>query len=298
MRPVRALGTLLAAAAAALLLALPASGAAPRVLVVEFDNDVNPVTQDYLSDEMHRAERDGFAAVVIEMDTPGGLGSSMREIVKTMLAADVPVVVYVAPPGSSADSAGAVIGMAADVLAMAPQTNIGSSTPISIGGEDISKDLRRKVVNDAAAYIGELAREHDRNVPAAESMVRQATNLGAREALRKDVADVVARDYGSLFRQIDGFEPKTKDAVIHTPPGTTIERIEMSTWKRILDLLIDPNIVALMLSIGLIGLVVELWNPGLIFPGTVGAISLIVGLYGLQVLPVSAAGLLLMLLRS
>ena len=124
------------------------------------------------------------------MDTPGGLGSSMRAIVKAILAAEVPVVVYVAPPGASADSAGAVIGMAADVLAMAPQTNIGSSTPISVGGEDISDDLRRKVVNDAAAYIGELAREHGRNVAVAREMVTKATNLGAREALEKNVIDV------------------------------------------------------------------------------------------------------------
>jgi membrane-bound serine protease (ClpP class) len=293
--------TLALAAAAAFLLAAPsgpAADAAPRVLVAEFENDVNPVTQDYLLDELERGEREGYAAVVIEMDTPGGLGSSMRAIVKGILAADVPVVVYVAPPGSSADSAGAVIGMAADVLAMAPQTNIGSSTPITTGGEDFSDDLRRKIVNDAAAYIGELARENGRNVEEARRMVTRASNLGAREALRLNVVDVVADDYASLFRQIDGTEPRTKDLTIDTPAGTTIERVEMSTWKRILDLLIDPNIVALMLSIGLIGLVVELWNPGLIFPGTVGAISLIVGLYGLQVLPVSAAGILLMLLAA
>jgi membrane-bound serine protease (ClpP class) len=300
-RPVVRSLTLALAAAAAFLLAAPsgpAADAAPRVLVAEFENDVNPVTQDYLLDEIERGERDGYAAVVIEMDTPGGLGSSMRAIVKGILAAEVPVVVYVAPPGSSADSAGAVIGMAADVLAMAPQTNIGSSTPITTGGEDFSDDLRRKIVNDAAAYIGELARENGRNVEEARRMVTQASNLGAREALRLNVVDVVADDYASLFRQIDGTEPRTKDLTIDTPAGTTVERVEMSTWKRILDLLIDPNIVALMLSIGLIGLVVELWNPGLIFPGTVGAISLIVGLYGLQVLPVSAAGILLMLLAA
>ena len=129
----------LAVATAALLLSAPAAGAAeaPQVLVVEFDNDVNPVTQEYLQDAMERAERENAAAVVIEMDTPGGLGSSMREIVKSMLALEVPVVVYVAPPGSSADSAGAVIGQAADILAMAPQTNIGSSTPISASGEEL-----------------------------------------------------------------------------------------------------------------------------------------------------------------
>ena len=291
---------LLVAAALAVALGVPALAAdsGSRVLVAEFENDVNPVTQEYLLDAIERGEEEGFAAVVIEMDTPGGLGSSMRDIVKGILAAEIPVVVYVAPPGASADSAGAVIGMAADVLAMAPQTNIGSSTPVSIGGEDISNDLRRKIVNDAAAYIGELAREHGRNVEVARKMVTEATNLGAREALEQDVIDVVATDYADLFRQIDGTSPEPKNLTISTPPGTEIERTEMSAWKRLLDLLIDPNIIALMLSIGLIGIVVELWNPGLVFPGTVGAISLIVGLYGLQVLPVSIAGLLLMLLSA
>ena len=266
--------------------------------MAKFENDVNPVTQDYLLDAIHRGEEEGFQAVVIEMDTPGGLGSSMREIVKGILAAKIPVIVYVAPPGASADSAGAVIGMSADVLAMAPQTNIGSSTPVSIGGEDISRDLRRKIVNDAAAYIGELAREHGRNVQVAREMVTKATNLGAREALAENVIDVVAVSYPDLFRQIDGETVQPKGLTIHTPPNTEIERIDMSGWKKLLDLLIDPNVIALMLSIGLIGIVVELWNPGLILPGTVGAISLIVGLFGLQVLPISIAGLLLMLLAA
>jgi membrane-bound serine protease (ClpP class) len=289
----------LVALASALALAAPASaGPSGRVLVAEFENDVNPVTQDYLLDAIHEAENGGYAAVVIEMDTPGGLGSSMRAIVKGILAAEVPVIVYVAPAGASADSAGAVIGMAADVLAMAPQTNIGSSTPISVGGEDISKDLRRKVVNDAAAYIGELAREHGRNVAVARAMVTKASNLGAREALREDVVDVVATGYEDLFRQIRGEKVVPKGLVLNVGSAAEVKRIKMSAWKSILDLLIDPNIIALMLSVGLIGIVVELWNPGLIFPGTVGAISLIVGLYGLQVLPVSAAGLLLMLLAA
>ena len=285
-------------AVAALAATALAAESGPRVLVAEFENDVNPVTQEFLLDAIDRADEDGYAAVVIEMDTPGGLSSSMRGIVKGILAADVPVVVYVAPPGASADSAGAVIGMAADVLAMAPQTNIGSSTPVSIGGEDISRDLRRKIVNDAAAYIGELAREHGRNVQVAREMVTKATNLGAREALRRDVIDVVATDYADLFRQIDGERTEPKGLTISVPASTRIERVELSVWKRLLDLLIDPNIIALMLSVGLIGIVVELWNPGLVFPGTVGAISLIVGLYGLQVLPISAAGLLLMVLAA
>jgi membrane-bound serine protease (ClpP class) len=287
----------LAAIGVALLLAGPAAAASPRVLVIEFDNDVNPVTQDYIQDQMSRAVRDGYQAVMIEMDTPGGLGSSMRELVKSMLALEIPVIVYVAPPGSSADSAGAVIGQAADVLAMAPQTNIGSSTPISATGEELSKDLRNKIVNDAAAYTAELAREHGRNAAAAEAMVREAANYGAREALERNVVDVVSPSVPELLDEIDGMKTIPKGLVLNTA-GAEVERVEMPFWKRMLDLLIDPNIIAIMLSLGLIGIVVELWNPGLIFPGTVGAISLIVGLYGLQVLPVSVAGLLLMVLAA
>jgi membrane-bound serine protease (ClpP class) len=296
-RVARLLGSLVAALAAALLVALPVHAADPRVLVVEFDNDVNPVTQDYLEGELERAEDGGYAAVVVEMDTPGGLGSSMREIVKAMLALEVPVVVYVGPPGSSADSAGAVIGQAADVLAMAPQTNIGSSTPISATGEDLGEDLRKKVINDAAAYIAELAREHGRNAAAAESMVRDAANFGARDAAARNVVDLVAPSLSALLTALDGRKTVPKGLVLRTA-GARIERVEMSLWKRTLDLLIDPNIIALMLSLGLVGILVELWNPGLILPGTVGVISLVVGLYGVQVLPVSAAGILLMLFAA
>ena len=284
--------------AAALVLAMPAVAAErPHVLVVEFDNDVNPVTQEFLQDAIQRGERERAAAVVIEMDTPGGLGSSMREIVKSILAAKVPVVVHVGPPGSSADSAGAVIGQAADVLSMAPQTNIGSSTPISASGEELGEDLRRKVINDAAAYVAELAREHGRNAKAAEAMVRTAANYGAREALARGVIDVIAPTVPALLVELDGRKTVPKGLVLATA-GASVERVEMGLWKRALDLLIDPNLIALMLSIGLIGIVVELWNPGLILPGTVGAVSLIVGLYGLQVLPVSAAGLLMMALAA
>nr|MBA2741438.1 nodulation protein NfeD [Actinomycetota bacterium] len=259
--------------------------------------DINPVTQEYVEDQVDRAEDDDFDAFVLVLDTPGGLSSSMRGIVKRFLASKVPVLVYVSPPGSSADSAGAVISMASDIAAMAPQTNIGSSTPISLGGEDISKDLRRKIVNDAAAYIGELAREHDRNVKAAREMVTKASNFGAREALELGIVEVIAPGLPALLRKIDGLETVPKGFVLSTA-GAEITEVEMSFWQRARDLLVDPNLIALMLSIGLIGIVVELWNPGLIFPGTVGAISLILGLYGLQVLPVSLAGLFLMLLSA
>jgi membrane-bound serine protease (ClpP class) len=269
----------------------------PRVLAVELDNDINPVTQEYVEDAISRGEDEGYDAVVIVLDTPGGLSSSMRGIVKRFLAATVPVVVYVSPPGSSADSAGAVITMAADIAAMAPQTNIGSSTPISIGGEDISRDLRRKVINDAAAYVGELAREHDRNVRAARQMVTKASNYGAREALRIGLVEVVSPTLQSLLNEIDGRRTVPKGLVLDTA-GAAVDEVEMTFWQRARDLLVDPNLIAIMLSIGLLGIVVELWNPGLVLPGTVGAISLILGLYGLQVLPVSIAGLLLMLLAA
>ena len=290
-------GFLLTVVVVALTLASGASASTGphHVLVASLEDDINPVSQHYLQAQVKRAERDGYDALVVELDTPGGLGTSMRAIVKSFLASSVPVIVYVSPAGSSADSAGAVIGQAADVLAMAPQTNIGSSTPITTNGTDFSKDLRRKIVNDAAAYIAELAREHGRNAAAAESMVRDAANFGAREAAAKNIVDVVAPTLPALLDQIDGTVTTPKGLMLHTA-AANVDTVQMSFWQRTLDTLIDPNIIALMLSLGIVGLLVELWNPGLVLPGTVGAISLIVGLYGLQVLPVSAAGVLMLLL--
>jgi membrane-bound serine protease (ClpP class) len=267
----------------------------PRVLAATFENDVNPVTQDYINDQIERANDENYDAIVILLDTPGGLSSSMNKIVQAELASKVPVIVYVYPEGARAASAGVWIGQAADILAMAPQTNIGSSTPISVGGEDIQEDLRRKVVNDAAASLRALAREHGRNVRWADAAVRRASNLNAREALEQNVIDVVAPDLPSLLEQIDGQKTVPKGFVLNTA-GAEIDEVDMSVWKKILDTLIDPNLIVIFLSIGTLGIIVELWNPGLIFPGTVGAISLILGLFGLQVLPISAAGLLLMLL--
>jgi membrane-bound serine protease (ClpP class) len=269
----------------------------PRVLAVEFENDVNPVTEDYLTGAIDRANDEGYDAVAILMDTPGGLDSSMRNIIKRELDSEVPVIVYVYPPGSRAASAGVFIMMGADVAAMAPETNIGSSTPISTGGGDIPKDLKRKVINDAVAYIRGLATEHGRNADWAEQAVRVASNLPAREALSMNVVDYVSPDLPTLLDTIDGTTVEPKGIVLHTADAE-IDTIQMSLWKRILDTIIDPNIIVLLLSLGTLGITVELFNPGLIFPGTVGAISLIVGLFGLQVLPVSAAGVLLMLLAA
>jgi membrane-bound serine protease (ClpP class) len=293
----RVVQAFLAAVAVVAAVAVPAAAATerPLVRVIELDNDINPVTADFVVDELENANRSAADAVVIELDTPGGLSTSMNKIVKTILASRKPVIVYVSPEGARAASAGVWIGQAADILAMAPQTNIGSSTPISAGGGEIKGDSRRKVVNDAAASLRALAREHGRNVGWVDRAVRQASNLAAREALDMNVIDAIAPTLPRLLTQLDGERTTPKGHVLDLA-GARLERVELSGWKRILDLLIDPNIVVLLMSIGTLGLIVELWNPGLVLPGTVGAISLILGLFGLSVLPISLAGLLLMLL--
>jgi membrane-bound serine protease (ClpP class) len=293
----RALRGLLVAFAAAAVVPAAHAATPPQVLAVEFDNDVNPVTADYAVGQIERANDERFDAVVILLDTPGGLSSSMKDIYEAELASKIPVIVYVYPEGARAASAGVWIGQAGDILAMAPQTNIGSSTPISVGGEDIQKDLRNKVVNDAAASLKALAGEHGRNVKWADDAVRKASNLTAREALRMNVIDVIARDLPILLNKIDGRTTKPKGLVLHTA-NARVETVEMSWWKRILDTLIDPNLIVILMSIGVLGITIELWSPGLILPGTVGAISLVIGLFGLQVLPVSWAGVLLMLLAA
>jgi membrane-bound serine protease (ClpP class) len=271
-----------------------AAPAHPRVLAVEFNNDVNPVTQDYLTGEIARANRDHYDAVVILLDTPGGLSESMRKVVKKELASKIPVVVYVSPDGSRAASAGVWIGQAADILAMAPQTNIGSSTPINLGGENIQSDLRRKVVNDAAASLKVLAKTHGRNVQWADDAVRKASNLPAYAALQQNVIDVTAPNLPALLNKIDGRKTVPKGFVLHTA-GADVTSVKMGFWKRLLDTLIDPNLIALMLSLGVLGIVVELWHPGLIFPAAFGVLCLAIAFYGLDVLPISWAGVILII---
>jgi membrane-bound serine protease (ClpP class) len=293
----RALRAVLIAFAAAILVPAASAATPPRVLAVEFDNDVNPVTADYVVGEIERANDGGYNAVVILLDTPGGLADAMKEIYEAELASKVPVIVYVSPDGSRAASAGVWIGQAADLLAMAPQTNIGSSTPVSASGGEIPSDLRRKLINDAAKSLRALAEEHGRNGDWAEAAVRKADNLTARQALRMNVIDVIAPNLPALLDRVDGRKTKPKGIVLNTA-NARIERVEMSLWKRILDTLIDPNLIVILMSLGVLGITIELWSPGLIFPGTVGAISLIIGLFGLQILPVSWAGVLLMLLAA
>jgi membrane-bound serine protease (ClpP class) len=272
-----------------------AAAATPRVLAVHFVADVNPVTQEWLNDRIGQAERGHYDAVVILLDTPGGLSESMRKIVKRELAAKVPIVVYVAPPGARAASAGVWIGQAADILAMAPGTNIGSSTPINGNGQDIARDLRRKVVNDAAASLRSLAKSHGRNARWADRAVREASNLTEQEALQMNVIDLLAPSLPALLTRIDGRKTVPRGLTLHTA-GAEIVDVRPGFFTRLLSTLIDPNIISLLFLAGLAGIGFEIFHPGVVLPGALGAVALMTALFGFSVLPPSWSGLALILL--
>jgi membrane-bound serine protease (ClpP class) len=287
-------------ATAVLALAGPAAASTgKRVLAIRFgpDLEVNPVTQDYVSHQLSRAASDGYDAAVIVLDTPGGLSSSMKTIYQDELAAKLPVIVYVAPEGARAASAGVWIAQAGDVLAMAPTTNIGSSTPITSGGQNIGRDLRRKVINDAAASLTALAQSHKRNTTWPALAVRQASNLTAQQALRMNVIDVLAPSLPALLKQLDGY--RTKDVqrpfTLHLA-GARIDDVGPGFFTRLLNVLIDPNIIALLFLAGIAGIGFEIFHPGVVLPGALGAVALLTALFGFSVLPVSWAGLALILL--
>jgi membrane-bound serine protease (ClpP class) len=285
-----------AAVAAAGAWSSPAGAAAqPRVLAVHFEADVNPVTQEWLNGRIDHAAKAGYDAVVIVLDTPGGLSESMRKIVKKELASPIPVIVYVSPPGARAASAGVWIGQAAGLLAMAPETNIGSSTPISSGGQDIQKDLRRKVINDAAASLRSLAKYRGRNVRWADRAVREASNLTADEALRMNVIDMIAPNLPTLLRKAGGYRIVPDGPTLHLA-GAQIDESSPGFLTRFLSTLIDPNIISLLFLAGIAGIGYEIFHPGVVLPGALGAVSLVTALYGFSVLPVSWSGLLLLVL--
>jgi membrane-bound serine protease (ClpP class) len=292
----RLLTVLFLAALCSAALAAPGSAAAvPRVLVIHFTADVDPVTQDWLNHELGRAESGHYAAAAIVLDTPGGLEESMRKIVQKELSLSVPVIVYVSPAGARAASAGVWISQAADLLAMSPETNIGSSTPINGNGANIGSDLRRKVVNDAAASLRGLAKSHGRNAAWADRAVRVASNLTASEALRMHVIDVVAPTLPVLLRQIDGRKTIPRGLVLHTA-GAQMTNVRPGFFTRFLSTLIDPNIISLLFLAGIVGLGFELFHPGVVIPGAFGAICMVTALFGFSVLPLSWAGLFLVLL--
>ena len=232
---------------------------------------------------------------MIVLDTPGGLEESMRKIVARELSLKIPVIVYVAPAGARAASAGVWISQASDLLAMAPQTNIGSSTPINGNGSNIGSDLRRKVVNDAAASLRGLAKSHGRNAEWADAAVRKASNLTAEEALRMNVIDVISPSLPALLNTIDGRVTTPRHFTLHTADATIVDE-HAGFLTRFLSTLIDPNIVSLLFLAGLAGLGFELFHPGAVIPGAFGAICMVVALFGFSVLPLSWAGLALVLL--
>jgi membrane-bound serine protease (ClpP class) len=286
---------LVAGIAFAALAAPSLAAAAPRVLAVHYAAEVNPATQAWLDREIVLAGRERYDAVVILLDTPGGLGESMRRIVQTELASKVPVIVYVSPPGARAASAGVWIGMAADVLAMAPNTNIGSSTPISAGGGNLASDERNKTINDAAASLRALARSHHRNWSWADNAVRHASNLTAEEALGRNVADVLAPTLPALLRKIDGRKTVPRGFVLHTA-GATVTEVSPGFFTRVLAAVLNPNILSLLFLAGIAGIGFEIFHPGVVLPGALGAVSLLTAFYGLSVLPVTWAAVPLVLL--
>jgi membrane-bound serine protease (ClpP class) len=272
-----------------------ASATTPRVLAIHFDADVNPVTQNYLCHNLSQAAKDGYTAAVIVLDTPGGLLQSKDKIVLCELNAKLPVLVWVGPNGATAGSAGVWIAQAADFLGMAPQTNIGSSTPIDSGGANIGSDLRRKLINHEAATLRALAQSHGRNVQWADRAVRVATNATAPEALRMNVIDAIAPTLPSLLDQADGVKTKPRGYTLHVA-GAEIHNVHLGFFTRLLNTLIDPNILPLLFLAGLAGIGFEIFHPGVVLPGALGAVALVTALFGFSVLPISWGGLLLMLL--
>jgi len=274
------------------------SGGAPReVLVATIAASVNPVTADYLSSAIEKAEEKGVVLLVVELDTPGGLDSAMRQMVQEIIRTRIPVAVYVSPSGAHAASAGVLVTLAADVAAMAPGTNIGAAHPVGIGGGGMDNTMARKVENDAAAYARSLAEKKGRNGAWAESAVRESTSLTEKDALEKNVIDLVATSLNDLLARVDGKTiRKGEETVTLLTKGAKVVRLPMGIRHRILSSLADPNIAYILLMVGIYGIFFELSNPGAVFPGIVGGISLILGFYSLQTLSANYAGFLLIAL--
>jgi membrane-bound serine protease (ClpP class) len=303
MSPVRArtfaaaaiLAVLLGCAAAVGSAAMPGSVYAARV-----DSVIHPVSAEYMIETIDRADREGGALVVFTLETPGGLVDSTRAIVTRLLAAKTPVAVFVAPAGARAASAGFILTIAADVAAMAPGTHIGAAHPVSSSGEKVDEVMSKKAAQDVAAYVRTLAAGRQRNVDLAQEAVNDSRAFTEQEALTASppLVDVIATDLPDLLRKLDGRSVRRFDgsvAVVRTA-GAEVVPIEMSLRQRVLSAIAHPNIAYLLLSLGILGLTVELWSPGAIAPGVIGALSLLLAFFSLQMLPVNYAGLLLMVL--
>ncbi|MDO8956107.1 MAG: nodulation protein NfeD [Deltaproteobacteria bacterium] len=283
----------------ALLMAIPWPLAAQKkqVDVIKINDAITPATADFISKSIEQAVKNRAECLVIQMDTPGGLDMSMRDIIKDIMNADIPVVVYVAPSGARAASAGVFITLAADIAAMAPGTNIGAAHPVAVGGGKMDRTMADKVVNDAVAYIQSIAEKKGRNVKWAEQAVRESVSITEKEALKIKVIDLIAKDMTALLEKIDGKTiEKPRGKIKLATKGLQTNVMEMGFRQRFLAVLSNPNFAYILMMIGLAGLYFELSNPGAIFPGVIGGISLILAFFAFRTLPVNYAGVLLILL--
>jgi membrane-bound serine protease (ClpP class) len=269
----------------------------PLVYLLEVDGTINPALADYIVKGIQKAEQDKATCVIIRMDTPGGLVTTTKTIIKEMINAPMPVVVYVAPSGSSAASAGALITVAADVAAMAPQTNIGAAHPVGGRGEDIGGSMSEKILNDLTAYMRGIVAKKGRNVDWVDRAIRESVSVTSKEALELKVIDLVADSVPDLLSKLDGRTLKKDD---HTYTLKThnarVEKIPHGWRFKILDVVANPNIAYVLMMIGSVGIIMEIYNPGAIFPGVAGGICMLLSLFALQVLPVNYVGVLLLLL--
>ncbi|MDH4210416.1 MAG: nodulation protein NfeD [candidate division WOR-3 bacterium] len=269
------------------------------VLIADLDGVISPASSSYLVRVVDIAEREGAACLIFKIDTPGGLDVSMREITKKILNAKIPIVVYVAPKGARAASAGVFILYASHVAAMAPGTNVGAAHPVSMGGEQMDSVMTEKVTNDAVAYLKALAKERGRNEEWAEESVRESASVDAETAVQLGVSDIIAEDENELVGKLDGRKIVIgEEEIVLKTIGRPLREVRMTLRERLLLLLTNPNIAYVLLLLGIYGLFFELQNPGMIFPGVVGGICLILGFYSLHVLPVNYAGLALIILSA
>src|SRR5260221_2145445 len=297
MRAGRALRAGIVAFGVALLVPLHAAAATPHVERADLVGDINNIMAAYITGAVSRAETDHADALLIVMNTPGGISTSMDDIVTSLLNSKVPVIVYVYPSGARAASAGLFVAQAADLVAMAPGTNIGSAHPIDAAGGDLTGDLGTKVLNDAVTRVRSLAQMHGRNADWAEQAVRNSVNIGAEEAVQLHVADLEAPDIASLLNEVNGRTvPRTTGALTLHTAGAFVEDSPMPFWQVFLTALIDPTVAALLFLLPAHGIITELSSPGAILPGVVGGIAAVLAVVSLANLPVNIAGALMMLL--